>query len=276
MGTSNSSCCSKTVHTSEIDLSREDKSDPNCKALMTQVEVKSIQDNQYHSALPVQGKKPTNNSSHNPTRDQDHSQQSNKPIEAGARQNSMKRHTTKGKKNTRLSQKEGALYKPTDQDNQLLITLAAKALPDKDRYKINVIPANNTGRMSIHSIGKPKSAEDLGSMKALEEIPRKPIVEKMSVKEIGKEQDFARTSKSNIVKSHMNMVEHRFRSGERRGGRTKSKLESNRKVSWILRLERNLLSSKRQASFRTTIRPFRGSEKEAMGRSSRFSTRRQV
>lgn len=41
-------------------------------------------------------------------------------------------------------------------------------MPEKMRYKINVIPCNNTGSMSKHSLPKSKTAEDIPPQKETE------------------------------------------------------------------------------------------------------------
>lgn len=57
----------------------------------------------------------------------------------------------------KLSRRETEKFKPTDYDDKLLKRLMSKALPQKEHYKINIIPCNNQ-KGSQHGTG------DLGTM----------------------------------------------------------------------------------------------------------------
>ena len=58
----------------------------------------------------------------------------------------------------KLTKKETLMFRPNEDDNKLLETIILKALPEHERYKINVIPCN-TNTMSRKSVAKSRSLE---------------------------------------------------------------------------------------------------------------------
>lgn len=111
----------------------------------------------------------------------------------------------------RLSKRDSAYFKPTEKDNKVLGELIMKGLPQKDRYKINIIPCNS-GHISRRNIPKVRSAEDLDEI--LKEDQKRE-------EELGDKSNFEK-SKADRVLENLSMIATRARSVERKAKRPKS------------------------------------------------------
>lgn len=112
----------------------------------------------------------------------------------------------------RLSKRDSAYFKPSEKDNKVLGDLIMKGLPQKDRYKINIIPCNS-GNISRRNIPKVRSAEDIDEL-LKEDLKRE--------EELGNKSNFEKT-KAERVLENLTMIATRARSVERKAKRPKSR-----------------------------------------------------
>ena len=112
----------------------------------------------------------------------------------------------------RMSKRDSAYFKPTEKDNKVLGELIMKGLPQKERYKINIIPCNS-GNMSRRNIPKSKSAEDIDEL-IKEEQKRE--------EELGDDKVFEK-SKADRLLENLTMIASRARSVERKAKRPRSR-----------------------------------------------------
>jgi len=95
-----------------------------------------------------------------------------------------------------------------------------KGLPEKQRYKINIIPCNNTGNLSKRHLPKSKSVEDMDTINkpGLEDEPDSPEKPPKApggpvVKELSK----------TLAEKHITMIANRARNVERKNKKMKSR-----------------------------------------------------
>lgn len=162
----------------------------------------------------------------------------------------------------RMSKRDSAYFKPTEKDNKVLGELIMKGMPQKERYKINIIPCNS-GNMSRRNIPKSKSAEDIDEL-IKEEQKRE--------EELGDDKMFEK-SKADRLLENLTMIATRARSVERKAKRPRSKLYFSQ-VSSISKSEPTPLSRKRRANSQNTIKFSLESEKEVMAKCSKCNTKR--
>jgi hypothetical protein len=112
----------------------------------------------------------------------------------------------------KLSKRDSVFYKPTEKDNKVLGELIMKGLPQKDRYKINIIPCNS-GNISRRNITKSRSAEDLDEL--IKEDQKRDA-------ELGNKSLFEKTKADKLLEN-LTMIATRARSVERKAKRPKSK-----------------------------------------------------
>lgn len=118
----------------------------------------------------------------------------------------------------RMSKRDSAFYKPTEKDNKLLGEIIMKGLPEKERYKINIIPCNS-GNLSKRNIPKSRSVEDLDEV--LKAGPKRE-------EDVSNRSSFDKSrGGADKVFENLSMIANRARSVERKAKRPRSNLRLN-------------------------------------------------
>lgn len=139
-------------------------------------------------------------------------------------------------------------------------------MPEKQRYMINVIPCN-TGKLSA-KLPKSRSVDDMDvnptpsgvkeEVPSPVKLPGGPVVKELS---------------KTLAEKHIAIIANRERNVERKNKKMKSK-RSLTEVLLTSKLDQTLSSLRRQANFRISTEFCQGLEKEAMAKSSKYSTKR--
>ncbi len=120
----------------------------------------------------------------------------------------------------RLSKRESVFFKPTDKDNKVLEELVLKVLPEKDRYKINIIPCNSGG-LGKKTMARAKSVDDMDV--ALIADPVVPEEEDIPAVSRDSKKDILKAAKGGV--DPLNLIANRARSVERKGKKTRSYID---------------------------------------------------
>jgi hypothetical protein len=90
-------------------------------------------------------------------------------------------------------------------------------MPEKERYKINIIPCNS-GSLYKKQVNKSKSADDMTILDAIDKQAPEPLNNSAS-----NSRDVSKNSDNNgPVQNHLTMIANRARNVERKGKKTKS------------------------------------------------------
>ncbi len=115
----------------------------------------------------------------------------------------------------RLTKKDSMYYKPTETSNRIINGMMLNALPEKDRYKINVIPCN-TSTLAIKQVaGRSRSVDDM-------DVVNNPSVESPPKVWSAVKQDISMEEIQKLAQKHLLMIAGRAKNVTRKMNKVKS------------------------------------------------------